>query len=245
MAKKLVVESPNNKRRLEVEKQIREHPGTKAHNLWDNLARAYQSVYRVNREHLVKFIAAPGENDQLSMELMQNQWEPKVKEAYMNELSRLIHNYIASSFTLVDHTRYLMTHYQESDFQAEYELKKTKVIDMPEHHFLKDFRNYVLHRNLPPIDYTVGLRDVVNNTFELRLNTPTLLEWDGWTKKAEEFVKARKDKLVFVNVINTHGQAIDELNIWLLQQFTPLHSKDIADVNELMHLRNDILSGKA
>jgi len=242
---KIIVGNPNTKRRLAVEKKISKHPGTKAHNLWDNLARTYQSVYRVNREHLVKFIAAPGENEKLSVELMQNQWAPKVKEAYMNELSRLIHNYVASSFTLVDHTRYLMTHYQASDFYKEYEAKKTKVIEMPEHHFLKDFRNYVMHRNLPPIDYTVGLRDEGNNTFELRLNTPALLEWDGWTTKAQEFIKTHKDKLVLVDVIKAHSKVIDELNIWLLQQFTDLHSKDIEAVNKLMHLRNDILSGKA
>lgn len=236
--------NPRHERILELGVAINNHPGMIAHNLWDNFELVFRSIYKVNRVHLRAWVKEPGQNDELSTELFQNVRPPIVRDRYLRELARLIHNYAASSATLIDHSRQLMSNYRKSDFEQAFQERKTLITQMPEHHFLKDFRNYVLHYSLPPIDYTIGLRDNDHNTFELKFNTPSLLEWENWSEKSRTFITTHENALVFLPIIEAHGAAMDELHTWMLAQFETLHRSDVQVANELIHKRNAVLAGK-
>lgn len=238
-------ESPNLKRLKAINKQIMEHPGQVHHFAWSNLARTYQAVYKVNREHLIQQLLKPTVDHELAIEMVQNVRPPTIKVQYLDELSRLIHNYAASSFSLVDHTRRLVRKYKGTDFEKEFTKRKKSVAGLEEHLFIQDFRNYVIHYDMPPLNYDVTLSTTGRDGFSLKLDTPTLLKWDGWTPKSKAFIKKQGKSLVLKDVVEKHGKAVDELNVWLLTQFTALHGKDVAERNELMHLRNAILSGQA
>jgi len=60
------------------------------------------------------------------------------------EIVCLLHNYLASAKTLIDHTRILVEElYKNTDFWAEYEARKKETfIDSPLAQFVQNLRNY-------------------------------------------------------------------------------------------------------
>src|SRR2546425_7105962 len=71
-------------------------------------------------------------------------------DAFLIEITRRLHNYLASAMTLVNHTRVLVTDlYTGTPFEKEYVGEKDRTFkNSPLHHFVQDLRNYNVHRGL-------------------------------------------------------------------------------------------------
>jgi hypothetical protein len=79
-------------------------------------------------------------------------------DRYMTEVFRLLHNFVASVMTLVEHTRATMRKlYKGQPFLAEYEARVSQEFDASElAHFVQDLRDYFMHRGLPPMKARAG-----------------------------------------------------------------------------------------
>lgn len=214
--------------------EINAHPGKIAHDNWSNLKVTYSGIFVVNRSQLLALLDSPTKNDELIFELIQNVRSQRVKEAFQSEMLRMLHNYIASASSLVDHSRRFIRKYSGSDFGKEYDKKREAVAATPEHCFLKDLRNYLMHVGIPPIGYTITISRDGKETFIAQLTSSKLLEWDKWSKTARSYIEGSGDHVQLVPLITTHAAIIDTFYNWIFDQFGKIHGAEIEEVNKLI-----------
>jgi len=103
------------------------------------------------------------------------------------EFSRLIHNYLASSFALID---------QMGNFSEKGESIKHKFYNRNQTVFLKELRNYITHRTTPPIDSRESGAKVLGwkkRKFEIYLERGFLeyLDNRGREEKVRKYINER------------------------------------------------------
>ena len=76
---------------------------------------------------------------------------------FVRELTRLLHNYLASFATFVDHMRKSLKTFNNSRFEKEYNREKEKIGIVERTLFLKRLRNFVQHKQLPIVGLRVSL----------------------------------------------------------------------------------------
>ncbi|HVX01060.1 MAG TPA: hypothetical protein VHA52_11585 [Candidatus Babeliaceae bacterium] len=225
----------------EIEAELARHPGKIAHDEWRNLARIFYDIYQKNRKELVERLEEPSKNDKLSTELFQNVRPQTVKEAYTNEVLRSLFNYLSSLSSLVDTGMRLVGKYS-SEQMAEYDKPKTLLINSDVNSFFGKLRNYIQHYGIPPLGWEIRLNNNSFNSCTYFLSKDKLLAWDGWNAKAKAYIGDQNVNLL--ESVQAHGDMVDKAYHALLSLFPIIHSADTAAYNELMHRRNDILSGK-
>ncbi|NET73300.1 MAG: hypothetical protein F6K62_20900 [Sphaerospermopsis sp. SIO1G2] len=133
------------------------------------------------------------------------------------ELSRLIHNYAAAWFSLVDHTRVIQRKLKESEeeeirkFAIEYQNKLNESLkDSFENSFVKDLRNYVQHKAVPvPTLHWTMIRNLSNSDTPLmdtdcsfEFNTKQIQDFD-WSNLSKDYIK-NNVSVPFEKIIDRH-----------------------------------------
>ncbi len=225
----------------EIEAELARHPGKIAHDEWQNLARIFYDIYQKNRTELISLLEEPSKNDELSTELFQNVRPPTVRETYTNELLRSLFNYLSSLSSLVDAGMRLSGKYSNEQL-ADYNTQKVIILNSDINAFFGKLRNYIQHYGIPPLGWTIQLKDHAPNSCTYFLSKSKLLAWEGWNSKAKSYIGDHDVDLL--KSIQAHGEMIDKAFQMLLSLFPKIHSADTESYNKLMHHRNDILSGK-
>lgn len=225
----------------EIESELAHHPGKIAHDEWMNLKRIFVDIYQKNRTDLVRLLEEPSRNDLLSTELFQNVKPPILREAYTNELLRCLFNYLSSLSSLVDAGMRLTGKYNDEQM-ADYNVYKEALVSSDINEFFGKLRNYIQHYGIPPLGWTVKLKNNSHNSCTYYLSNSKLLAWKHWNTKAKTYIGDGDVDLL--KSILIHGEMIDATFHTLLSLFPNIHSADTNSYNELMHRRNDILSGK-
>lgn len=225
----------------EIEAELAGHPGKIAHDEWKNLARTFYDIYQKNRKELIALFEEPSKNDELSMELFQNVHPQAVKEAYTNEVLRSLFNYLSSLSSLVDAGMRLEGKYN-GDQLASYHAQKAIIIGSDINAFFGKLRNYIQHYGIPPLGWSIQLHEQTYNSCTYYLSNSKLLAWDGWNSQAKSYIGDQDIDLL--KAVTEHGEMIDRAYNTLLSLFPAIHAEDTKSYNELMHKRNDILSGK-
>jgi hypothetical protein len=104
--------------------------------------------------------------------------------SFIDEVTRLLHNFLAGAKSLVDHTRVFTDDmYEGHAFKKVYQDKVDRDLKhSPIVCFVQNLRNYVLHKQLPIASATLSLRggggtfEEFDNTIKLDVNE--LREWD-------------------------------------------------------------------
>lgn len=74
----------------------------------DELQRSIQWVFLPNLAELLGLLQRAATDEELAIELMQNMYEPVIRERFQAAVTRGLHNYLASAMSLVDHVRAIM-----------------------------------------------------------------------------------------------------------------------------------------
>jgi hypothetical protein len=199
-------------------KKSYEEPGItpKIHLLWNT-----HYVFWANHQQLSQNLASfkePGkaillwhDHDQLEM--------------FQLHIVRLLHNYLASAKTLVDHTRILVEElYKGTAFWAEYEAKKKEsFVDSTLAQFMQNLRNYTLHRALPFTSTTMNLATGPEFDSFINLNLSQLRLWEGWSKKAKEYLNGSEEKIRLDEVTNGYTAIVEEFYNWFKKRQQELH----------------------
>lgn len=227
-----------------VEREMAAHPGRRAHDEWEGLRRM-ATVHTRNASEFLGVLNALGEDPVLAMEMVQNVRPPEVRDAVTGEIDQRLHNYVASTVSLIDQTRRLMDRYSNSSMRAEYERRKNDVIAKPVVGFVGDLRNYALHRALPVIDHSVSF--TANREFrsQVQLSTSALYHWDGWKSVAKCYLEDAGEAVELREAVTDHVAVIEETWEWVFAQHRGLHRADIVGCNELVNEYNWLLSGGA
>ena len=185
-------------------------------------------------------------DEHLAVELVQNVHAPVVRERFQVLVSQRLLNYLAATSTLADHTLLIMNG-RTGLLADEYGRRKVAFVAHPEVPFMSRLRNFTLHYKLPVLGHTVSF-DAVNTSAQtmksdVELSATELLQWDGWTRPAEEFIRQQGNAVQVLPVVRTHHELVNEFNIWLHTELVSENAAGIAQLNELIVERNAILAG--
>jgi hypothetical protein len=226
------------------QQRIIDHPGYRAKELYDGLARTVYAVFIPNRHDLIALLDRAASDGSLAIELFQNVRRPIVRTRFEGMVARALHNYVASAMALVEHTRRIMRD-RSGPIVDEFEQRKHDVVANPEVPFIHNLRNYVLHHSLPFIGHEVRLRPQpgVLATGKIQLSVRQLVAWDGWSAPARRFIESHGDALALRPVTERHADLVVQLNLWLYEQLADANAPALAEVNRLVVERNAILGG--
>lgn len=208
--------------------ELQSHPGIVALRKWREWA-IVASAMRRNESDLLSFVDLPSREPELAIELIQNVRPPEISERYFGEMYRLLHNYLASMKTLVDHSRALVSGYGASAFQPEYEARVVSIGQMPVARFVQDLRNVLLHEQLPPIETRVSWTSATSEQeFGLFFIGAELLSCGRFGAGARSYIDEQPPSFPVVAPIREYGQLVHELADWLAAQFQTVHGDDMA-----------------
>lgn len=161
----------------------------------------------------------------------------------INELTRLLYNFLASAKTLVDYTRRIIKEsYSGSEFFREYIREKNRrFVNNPAAKFIVDLRHYSQHGQLPftSADYHYSVDLASNEPQETRtfvLDKSVLLKWSRWTSTSKLYLNQSKDDPVVLEVIDEYYKNVWGFHRWLREQLFELHADELAWLDE-MHVK--------
>ena len=165
----------------EAERAILEHPGYRAFVEWEALNQTFTVVHLPNHDELAALLDKSS-NDIESALALAPAAPPTERAALMDRTQRLLFNYLASSGALIDHSRRLMNMYQGTPLFEDYTTQRQPLSTSTEGLFLKELRNFTLHRSLPPINHWMLFDSQSSRTeSEIGLSTGALLLGTGTT----------------------------------------------------------------
>ena len=164
----------------------------------------------------------------------------------MEEVTYLLHNYVASVMSLVAHTRrHLESLYEEKNPVRLEEIQKEidiRFVDNETHQIIQGIRNYSLHRKLPVVGRMMhfnALSDKPEIEAKYIIDIASLLEWDGWKplakQKLEELINTSDEQVIFENkervfcinqLITEHHQQVVSFYQWLGKKQKEWHNDD-------------------
>jgi hypothetical protein len=147
-------------------------------------------------------------------------------EMYHVEVIRLLHNYLASAKTLIDHTRILARDlYEVTTFWEEYEARVTRTFaDSRLANFVQRLRNYMLHKELPFTSATMLLATGADFDCYVNLDLARLRAWDGWNAKAREYLDVLPgDQVRLDQLVGDYTALVGEFHDWLEVRQKQLH----------------------
>lgn len=218
------------RRRQEAFEAVQSHIGLAALHRWQEWGIVVRA-FSVNERELLSLIHAPSRDGELAIELIQNVRPTDTADTYFAEMYRLLHNYLASVKTLVDHSRNLKGEYDNSPFSHEYERRVKALGNEPVVGFVQSLRNVILHQRLPVVSIQVSV-DTPNSKPEFSLNfvTESLLKIDRFSKTTREYVRSHGSEQWPVKTpVQQYSKLINELCDWTATQFQTEHGDDMSD----------------
>lgn len=228
----------------EAKRHLFEHPHYRGHQETEALFQTITAVYVPNWRDLVALLETASKDETLAFELIQNVRPSTVRDRFQAVTARCLHNYLASSMTLVDHVRRTMAG-RTGQLADEFKSRKEALLQNPEIPFMQDLRNFTLHRTLPFLAHRLSMTNVntPEQTFEseVELSVAQLLEWDEWSTASRRFLENSGETVALRPVVQRHGQLVLDLNAWVHTKL--VQAIDIDQLNELIVEINAALAG--
>lgn len=164
-------------------------------------------------------------------DIARDQRRSKEYKDYRNHLTRYFHNYLAGAKTLIDHTRVMMRSSHISEEHREAYQKQIELIfsdDLSK--FVGDFRNYTLHRGLPPISHCYTVAD---EKWEVALELSALKNWKKWTERSRNFLDAHPDKIRLSWLVASYTKNVQAMHEWLMTSFMTYYSQVFTEFDQL------------
>lgn len=161
----------------------------------------------------------------------------------------LLHNYLASAFTLVNHSRKL-----KQDLNAnvnefyDKEVEKLKSADVVA--FVKDFRNYVQHRSLPICNQRMHFERMEGTeecSFEhkILLSRDELLNWcegskSKWSSKARNYLNRSNNDIDIKVFCKEYYDIIIKFNKAFFEMVFKEYENDIKELKDFQEHINEL-----
>jgi hypothetical protein len=156
-----------------------------------------------------------------------DQWHRK--EA-MAEVIYLLHNYIASAKSLIDHTRRVYRKLYDSaesipDYQSEV---NSRFVHDPLSQFVENLREMAQHYRLPRVSlnrsFSGGPSGIVMTT-RLELKTQDLWEYKDWSPPAQEFLHTAGNTIDVLDLVERYHVHVAAFHTWFSQQQIRIHGQ--------------------
>ena len=168
---------------------------------------------------------------------LKNQQELK---AVTNDITRLLHNYLAAAKTLVDHTRALVPEwYANSQFLQEYEAEVySRFAENSISGFIEGLRNYSLHYALPFVYATMKITSSDGQKLdqlepEFALSRIILRKWSNWPSKAQSYLYASDDEISVESLVDLYYQQVFDFHSWIEKRLREIHHCELLWLSEM------------
>jgi len=211
----------------------------------EHLNRSHQrtfslNIFRRNSQELIE-IARRVSDPNEGLRLMSRDNREAGTQIH-REVARRVHNFVAASLTLVEHTRIFMReHYTGTPLLDQYQAKvDAEFADDPLTRFVQDLRNFMLHNGLPDsqmfLDFQPNpeLPGSGNFTTGIRIRTANLSTWSRWSDPARAFIDGSGDFLDIRSFAEAYTDKILPFHDWLQRELDGFH---VADLEELRGLQ--------
>ncbi len=205
-------------------------------------------VFQPNLNELMRLLDSAAGDFFLATELVQNVHNDAVRRRFVAETTQRLHNYLASTMSLVEHARRLMRG-RTGAVATEFRRRKSELLDHAEVPFMMNLRVYTQHRALPLLAHSLSMFNVnsPDSKFEseVELSVAELSEWDGWSSASRGFLRAQGEVVVLRPIIREHGELVFALNLWLHGALSEENAQALEEANSLVVERNAILVGSS
>lgn len=149
------------------------------------------------------------------------------------ETKRLIHNYLSSVITVIDHSRvYINKLHPENGFE-EYQIKmKSAFVDVPMCSFVKELRQYMQHYKLPEISFQKNAMSIRQYAL-MNINKEELLKFSGWKKESKKYINTFVNSVDLRRVLKEYQSIVYVFYDWLIKRQKEIFEKEILRVGEL------------
>jgi hypothetical protein len=182
-------------------------------------------------------------------------WDEKnrhAQEAFRLEVTRLLHNFVASVKSLVEHSRILHRDLYEknnkfTDYQEEI---KNRFAENPLAQFVEDLRDYCLHYKTPPIFSQMSFtKDPPPPRLEssIRLDIEVLERYSNWCPLAKQYLDEQKNRIDTqidkyygrknrsIDVLDLVSQYFDlviDFHKWLYTRQSQIHAYELSKLKD-------------
>ncbi|MBA2311978.1 MAG: hypothetical protein H0V97_04155 [Actinobacteria bacterium] len=222
----------NGKRALELMETIQSAPGQLIMNEIRSLS---WSTYTFEENFQELRSALESVEDPANVPLMFRRNRSLLAEL-QREVARLLHNFVASVQSLIDHTRITARSvYAEADADLkEYQRRVDLTFrEDPLSQFVRGLRQYSLHYKLPFIGWVMSFSNESSTMSQaFFLNTAVLLEFDGWPAPAKRYLDDAGERIDLVEAVSEYRDSVRDFYLWFEDDVRDLHSDAIEQVRE-------------
>jgi len=202
------------------------------------------NIFHMNSQELIEITRRVNDPDEgLRLMYLHNR---EAGEQTHREFARRVHNFVAASLTLVEHTRnFMREHYNETPIFAQYQAKiDTELASDTLVRFVQDLRNYMLHKGLPNSEMYLNFESNPDPSeggvmeTGIRIRSAPLLEWDRWSPPARRLIEGAGEFIDILSVAEAYSDKIGAFHSWLQGELDQLHRVDLEELSALQELMN-------
>jgi len=151
------------------------------------------------------------------------------------EILRLLHNFVAAAFTLVDHSRVLYGElYKDTGLFPGYRAEvDRRFASEPLVQFVQKLRQLAQHVRLPAVSYHLEARADPGIRRRLALSKSDLLQFKGWTAPAKVYLAAAAEQIDLSEVVEAYVNQVRAFYEWMEQRQREIHAPDVAAVEKV------------
>lgn len=153
-------------------------------------------------------------------------------DSAFEDVIRLLHNFVASVLSLVDHTRVFYRElYEKTAKFPDYNAEITKrLAEAPLVQFVLRLRQFSQHYRLPEIGFTLNYNHETGITRYLYLVKSDLQSFDGWNAPAKIYLNSAPDQIGIRETVTSYLNEIRDFYKWIAERQRQIHASDVAAV---------------
>jgi len=178
--------------------------------------RTSYTIFNGNARELAKLFALNASPQAVS--ILWSVRNRALLEAFLAELERHLHNYVASAMSLVEHTRRAVReiYSPESPGRTEYDDRvKADFRVSPESNFVQDLRDFFLHVDPPAIVARMRWSKDEREHREFLLPRALLQDWDRWSRPAKAYLAGEHGDVSLEPLITSYTSRVTAFYVWL------------------------------
>jgi hypothetical protein len=158
--------------------------------------------------------------------------------AFLKEFSRLLHNYLSSIYSLIQHTQQFRKELGHSELNKDY---YEKLKDLQSNNcvkFVRDLRTYSQHIGLliisANLSFTRTDREAGEGKIEhkILLEKKDLMKWKKWHRNSRRYINSH-EKIDLKIALGEYQTLIKDFYQWFYKRVMELYSKELKELAEI------------
>lgn len=154
--------------------------------------------------------------------------------AFQGEVTRLLHNFVASAMSLIDHSRVLYQELYESKgrFPEYGEERESRFTKNPLASFVVCLRQYFQHYKVPIVFSKMRWsRESPMFDSRLKLSKVDLEGFSGWKSPAKKFLVKQEDSIDLISIVNDYYALVTDFYQWFGTRQREIHREEFEKVH--------------